>query len=431
MVRFGQILGALLLFFGVSSSAWCMPWVTNASGQVTWMRNNVWEAAQAVKYMGIEDATADGAGGITLSTAADIGVDGAVVPFTFAESSSAAEVAAAAAFLPETAIYAIAGAAIGALVWDAATQSYAIQQAPGPTTGATCSDGTAAYVLNNGGVYYDAASLWASLSAGLTNFTLDSSSGWNSSGQLVVNVDEKGAYWGNYTTQPGVCDDGSSPIASPGQKQDVPPSNIPPYILPWLQSNPGQSPPLAGKEGAAGHAPDAGNGPALSGPSTTSLPPVTTTTTNPDGSKSTSTTTTTINWNYSGPNASGSTSTKTTSSTTPAPTASNPNPTPTPGPTTNTSAPAPAPSSAPQSPFVPPTIPIPTPSAVPPGVINLPIPTIDNTSGTCPAPIVLNLGLPGAETLTRDLTPWCTLATNLRPLVLTAAGLAAAFLLVR
>lgn len=428
MVRLGQILGALLLFFGSSYSAWCMPWVTNASGQVTWMRNSVWESAQAVKYMGIENAAADGAGGIVLSTAADIGVDGAIVPFTFAEASTAAEVAAAAAFLPETAIYALAGGVIGALVWDAATQSYTLPGTDPTTQTGVCPDGTPALWFEHfSNRYFATIADLESYQQSVHRYPFRTNGG-NSTGVLIQAY--YGGHWNDFEYTNLGCPSGGTPSTA-YPTVDVPPSRLPPYILPWLQSNPNQAPPLANKEAAAGHPPDAGNGPVLSGPSSTSFPPVTTTTTNPDGSKSTSTTTTTINWNYSGPNASGSTSTKTSSSSTPAPTASNPNPMPTPGPTTNTSAPAPAPSSAPQSPFVPPTIPIPTPSAVPPGVINLPIPNIDNSSGTCPAPIVLNLGLPGAETLTWDLTPWCTLATNLRPLVLTAAGLAAAFLLVR
>jgi hypothetical protein len=431
MVRLGQILGALLLFFGLASSAWCMPWVTDAQGKVGWMRDHLWQSHQTVKYMGIDGATQDGAGGIRLSTDAELGIDGALVPFTFEEGSSVAEVAAATAFLPELDLYQLAGAVIGALLWDAATQSYELRDTSKPE--ATCSDGSLPvwHEVYFGGNYPS----FSALLDYLRTYHSDSTTAYyvyGVSGDTVEiysydpNLGRPGDSYENVSPQ---CLHVTPQIFYPNIQ--VPPPEMPPYVRPWLQANPNQAPPLAGKEAGAGHAPDAGNGPTLSGPTTTTYPPVTTTTTNPDGSSSSSTTTTIINWQYSGPNASGSTSTTTTTSSTPAPTASNPNPTPASGPTTDTSAPSPAPSSEPQNPFVPPAIPMPTPSPVPPGVINLPIPTIDNAGGTCPAPIVLHLGLPGAQTVLWDLTPWCTLATNLRPLVLTAAGLAAAFLLVR
>jgi hypothetical protein len=91
----------------------------------------------------------------------------------------------------------------------------------------------------------------------------------------------------------------------------------------------------------------------------------------------------------------------------------------------------PAPSSAPQGVFMPPDASVPTVPPVPPGVISLPLPNIDTATGVCPAPIVMQLGLPGLETATLDLTPWCTLAADLRPLVLTAGALAAMFILVK
>lgn len=403
--------------------------VRTSDGQANWMEYDYWNNMLA-------DAAADGAGGVVSTASQDVLIANEVmVPMTMTETASAAEIAAAAAFLPEAAIYAIAGAALGSLIWDAATQSYAIQQPPGPSSNGTCADGSSPYVMLSGQRVYTADQLWSIDTAPGGNsygstLTVDASSGWNSSGQLVLNLDDNGSFWGNWVSANGSCDDGSSP--GPGQPslQDVPPSSLPPYVLPWLQTNPNQAPPLAGKEGSSVSPPQS-SGPVLSGPPQVVLPPVTTTTTNPDGSKTTKTTTTTITLQYSGPNASGSPTSVTKTSYTPAPTASVPNPASSPGPTTSSSSSAPLPSSAPQFPFTPPVVAIPPVQPVPPGVINLPIPNIDNNAGTCPAPIVLDLGLPGLQTLTWDLTPWCTLASNLRPLVLTAAALACAFLLVR
>lgn len=397
--------------------------VRTSDGGTTWMSRDWWNNA-------LNQATADGAGGVTSTASQDVLVANEVeVGMTMTEASTAAEIAAAAAFLPEAALYGIAGAALGQLVWDAANQSYALQ----PTTQTTqqtfvCPDGSTAYATYAGVQVTD---IEQAFNAGqgvnyASGSTLVSSS---ISPSVTFTVNNQGS--NSKQTLYFHCPTGTpSPAPNNQRLQDVPPGSLPPYVLPWLQANPGEAPPLAGQEGASGHPPES-SGPVLSGPSTVALPPTTTTTTNPDGSKSSQTITKTVTLTYSGPNASGSTTTVTSSSSTPAPTASDPNPSPTPGPTQTSSSAAPPVSSQPSNPFTPPDVTIPTASAVPPGLINLPVPTIDNSTGTCPAPIVLNLGLPGAETMTWDLTPWCTLAANLRPLVLTAAALAAAFLLVR
>lgn len=428
--KVGQVLSALALFF-CSGSLWAGQLWSNANGSLvrtsdgnaSWVDYDWWNNALA-------DASADGAGGVISRVSQSMSIAGgeASIAGAMTESASTAELAAAAAFLPEAAIYAIAGATLGQLIWDAATQTYEIpyDSTVGPAgQSMTCSDGSLAR-FSYGNTYYSTAE--DAFHAAYPNATITGSS--VSGDSVTINYTMPG--FGNLTDVLGSsCPGGSNLVPSPPSSTPVPPSGLPPYILPWLQSNPNSAPPLAGKEGAAGHPPQS-SGPVLSGPSSVSLPPVTTTTVNPDGSQSSSTISKTITLTYSGPNASGSTSTKTTTSTTPAPTASDPNPAPIPGPTTSSSSPAPAPaSSAPQNPFVPPDVAISSPTPIPPAVINLPLPTIDNSTGTCPAPIVINLGLPGMQTVTWDLTPWCTLAQNLRPLVLTAAGLAAAFLLVR
>jgi len=367
-------------------------------------------------------ATADGLGGVTDVVPIGESVDGALIPFTMAESASASSLAAAAAFLPEAAVFAIAGATIGSLIWDAATQTYEL---PGPySTSDTCPDGSQA--LGKGlGAPYDPETL-------ATFISVVSKYHGEVTSDSAINIGV-GVFWGGYeaTWSFNQCSDGSNPVLQSPEGTPVAPSALPTYLSPWLASNPSAGPQLFNKEMSSGDIPDAGPGGVLSGPSSTTFPPTTTTVKNPDGSESTSTVTPTVEWHYSGPNASGSTSVTTKTATIPAPTSSDPTPAPIPGPTsTSSSAGAPV-SSAPQIPFVPPTTPVPTVPPVPPGVINLPIPTIDNSSGTCPAPLVLNIGLPGVETVTWDLTPWCTLASNLQPLVLIAAGLASAFLLVR
>lgn len=410
----GQAFAAGTLWTNSSGSV-----IRTQDGSVVWNSNDWWNNQ-------LSQATSDGSGGIVSSDAQSIAVDG-ILPetFTMTEASSAAEIAAASAFLPEAALYAIVGAGLGSLVWDAANSEYEIPPSTTGNTDPVCSDGSTPTVLSGDTPsYYNAHvdPVTAIIAIGI---------GADPNYPNYYSILYNSQHYGENSVTYNNCSSGP-PLQNPnyGKGQDIPPPELPPYVLPWLQANPGSAPPLAGKEGQSGHPPQS-TGPTLSGPPSVSLPPVTTTTSNPDGSSSTQTVSKTISFSYSGPNASGSTVTRTSSSSTPAPTASNPNPTPTPGPTQTTSSPAAPASSQPSNPFTPPTVAIPSVPAVPPGTINLPVPTIDNSTGTCPAPIVLNLGLAGAETMTWDLTPWCTLASNLRPLVLTAASLAAAFLLVR
>lgn len=412
--------------------------VRSSDGSANWISYDYWNNL-------LSQASADGAGGVVSTANESVLVANEVmVPMTMTEASSAADLAAAAAFLPEAAIYAIVGGTLGTLVWDSLTQSYEVPNSASVPPPATCADGS---VVN----WYQNQSPWAELASlqKYGNYELQAvqfGATLNTTNQIVAAGPSSAVgtyiYYYPSSTQTSIshyeftltpCSDGSTPTTGPLTPQIIPPAQLVPYVLPWLQSNPNSAPQLAQKEAASGDYPQA-SPPLLTGPSSVSLPPVTTTTTNPDGSTTKTTKQTTETITYSGPNASASPTTTTTTTTTPAPTASNPTPSPTSTTTSTTSTPVAPPSSAPASapsPFMPPDASVPTVPPVPPGVIQLPLPNIDTTAGQCPAPIVMQLGLPGLQTATLDLTPWCNLAGELKPLVLTAGALAAMFILVK
>ena len=393
--------------------------VRSSDGNANWISYDYWNNL-------LSQAAADGAGGVANEV---------MVPMTMTKASTAAELSAAAAFLPEAAVYAVVGATLGSLIWDSVNQSYEIPATGNPNL-YVCPDGSSPTMGGDVGALtlaqWVASSMYNTYnhSGVVTNLSMSSGGGVTISYTIDgVNGIQPERGTGGPFLCPGLNSPGSQ---APAPGNDVPPAQLVPYILPWLQSNPNSASQLASKEASSGDYPQA-SPPLLSGPSSVSLPPVTTTTTNPDGSTTKVTKNTTEIITYSGPNASASPTTTTTTTTTPAPTASNPSPSPTTTTSTTTSPVAPpssAPASAP-SPFTPPDASVPTVPPVPPGVIQLPLPNIDTTAGQCPAPIVMQLGLPGLQTATLDLTPWCNLAGELKPLVLTAGALAAMFILVK
>jgi len=252
----------------------------------------------------------------------------------------------------------------------------------------------------------------------------------NVSADLIFSPNNIIGWGGTSLTPDNQCSDGSTPIIYMPPAQPVSPQQLVPYVLPYLQSHPNAAPPLLQQEIQNGYRPPVTI--TTSSPPEVSLPPQVTTQTNPDGSKDITTTTTTDKISVPYPDVNIGRSTTTSTQYTPAPTTANPNPSPVAsGPTTTSSSPMPSGSNPTPQQFVPPDASVPNVPPVPPGVIQLPLPNIDNSGGTCPPPIVMNVGLPGLQTITMDLTPLCTLAGYLHPLVLTAGALAAMFILVK
>lgn len=421
MILFRSLLAFFCFFFAFNLADAAILW-QNGAGNVGVMRLRDGTITSTHDLQWIFPDPEPTPGGGATSTALQLLEDGGQVSAT--ETSTAAEIADAAAGLDPALLVPLLGMVIITaagikLLYDPNTDTWQEQEQ-------TCTNGATLSVLAvnfSGGPF----SSYGSCMSDVDN--RESAAGYPVPSWTGPTLSPNGQYTMNASNGlacTATCN------GSPSTSESVPalPQDIQDAIDNWLNNNPSSGPELVKLENANNHPPvvQISNTPEQ----TVSLPPQVTTQTNPDGSKDTTTTTITDTINPQYPDVNIGRQTTTTTQYTPAPTTSNPNPTPVAsGPTKTSSSPMPSGSNPTPQQFVPPDVSVPNVPPVPPGVIQLPIPTIDNSGGTCPPPIVMNVGLPGLQTITMDLTPWCTLAGYLRPLVLTAGALAAMFILVK
>lgn len=420
-------LGGLAVAFGSGARAAVVPWndPTLPFGIST---------PSGVHYLfgqySAEAATADGAGGAFVNGVQAVILDAEPVSIGVSGLASDSAIAAAATLgAPDIILAAAVAAGL-----DLAAQGLSVSSGGVFETSAgsipnsyTCVDGTQAYG-NHGGqsnqtladaLAYDSAHDQTVTGVTQTNVNLLSVYGYYTnlgppSGQL---------YAMSFTCGDGSEAQLSGPVTPATQPQ------VESAVDNALKAKPSAAPVFADKLAQDGYPPSVVIQTPTGPSAVTGSPTTSTTTSGPSGSTTTTTKTCTPTDNLSyGPGAVSVSQTVscTTTVTPPAGSASAASSS-----ATTTTTPPTTSASSTSDTFVPPTSVVPSVPAVPPGTINVPVPTIDNSGGTCPAPLVLNLGLPGVETMNLDLTPWCNLAAALRPWVLTLGGIVAAVVVVR
>ena len=241
MIKAAKLLFLSLLVMGASSASGAVLWSNGGSGVFRASDGSVVSTSDI--SVSFNKMFADASANVFGTGSEIIPYDAATLPLTMTEVTSASDIAAAVAFLPEAALYAVAGATIGELIWNSTTGTYQVQ----PTTPAsqqtyTCPDGSLetfpALTSTGGNTTVTSPGAWVSDQNSFTihnqgqTFSFLSIANYNS--DIMVSINGTGDYVG----ATGSCPSSGIPEPTPNNQppQDIPPSLLPPYILPWRGS---------------------------------------------------------------------------------------------------------------------------------------------------------------------------------------------------
>ena len=389
----------------------------------------------SVGEMAAEGIAADGAGGITLSGVVSAVTSLGPLAFTNPYTASVAVVAAAmgAWYSADPAGFTAYMQSVGAVL-SGLTPSSAGYGVPATTYSmtATCPDGSAVWVGGPGGTVESNFLLGLGVLYPKQGSSIQDVV-WNRvSDQVLINV-LRGDGGSTVTGYKTLCASGADPtytgvVPTPPPTVPATPAQVQSAAQNWLAANPAQAPAVAAAAAGAGYPPALSPpaGAVAGGPSTVSGPTTTTSSTAADGTKSVATCTPTYQVTYGQASAALTGGNSCTTVTTPVSGASSTSTSVTS--TTAASAPVGSASAASSAPFVSPATQFPSSSAPPAGVVALPSVSVPSTAGTCPAPLTFSVY---STSYPIDLTPLCTLASEVRPFVIGVNGLAAVLFILR